>query len=76
MINIEFDLDVMMNALKNSTTYDEFRMKCDLENITCIITREEYEHIRRFYFTSWLNHQNMPISQMNYQNIITCHISL
>lgn len=67
--NIEFDLDVMMDALKNSTTYDEFRMKCDLDNNECIITREEYDHIRGLYckddasqiFTGWISQQNMPI---------------
>ena len=74
--NIEFDLDIMMDALKNSTTYDEFRMKCDLDNNECIITHEEYDHIRGFYFTSWLSHQNVPISQMNYLNISTSRINL
>lgn len=45
----EFDVDLMMNALKSSSTYDEFRIKCDVNNVECIISREEYKHIRDLY---------------------------
>lgn len=45
---VEFDLDAMVDALKNSASYDEFRMKCDLDNNECIITCNEYEYIKEF----------------------------
>ena len=49
MDDIEFDLDTFVKTLKTSKTYDEFRMKCDLDNNECIITREEYDYIKGVY---------------------------
>jgi hypothetical protein len=46
LCNIRFNLDEQLDILKQSSTYDEFRLKLDLADNVCIITREEYEHIK------------------------------
>lgn len=47
--SIRFDADEQLDILKRSSTYDEFRLKLDLADNACIITREEYEHIKDLY---------------------------
>lgn len=46
---VDYDIDAMVDVLRSSSTYDEFRMKCDLIGIECIITRDEYSHLKSVY---------------------------
>jgi hypothetical protein len=44
--SIRFDVDEQLDILKQSSTYDEFRLKLDLANNACIITREEFNYLK------------------------------
>ena len=44
-----FDESKMVNAIRSSSTYDEFRIKCDIDDNECIITRDEFEHFKKLY---------------------------
>lgn len=45
----DFDENTMLDAIKKSRTYEEFRVVCDITNNACIITRDEYEHFKDVY---------------------------
>ena len=42
----DYDVNKLFELLQNSSSYEEFRMKCDLEDLECIITQREFEEIR------------------------------
>ena len=42
----DFDAYRVIDIWKTSSTYDEFCIKCDMQDIECIITREEFEAIK------------------------------
>ena len=46
-ITMDFDVDNMLEALKRSPTYDEFRIYCDVNCLEVIITRDEFDYIRK-----------------------------
>ena len=45
----DFDAYKVIDIWKTSSTYDEFCIKCDMQDIECIITREEFEAIKPLY---------------------------
>ena len=47
---IEFGDVELMRLLAECKTYDEFLVQCDLNNIECIISRAEFENMRKPYF--------------------------
>lgn len=46
LCNIKFNLDEQLDILKQSSTYDEFRLKLDLADNVCIITKEEFNYLK------------------------------
>ena len=44
-----FDVESMVSLIKSSSSYDEFRIKCDIQDIECIITRKEFKAIKPLY---------------------------
>lgn len=44
----DFDADMMLNMIKSTLSYDEFRVKCDINNIECIISQEEYDSLKLY----------------------------
>ena len=46
---IVFDESKMVNAIRSSSTYNEFRIKCDIDDNECIITKDEFEHFKKLY---------------------------
>lgn len=80
---VDYDIDAMVDALRNTSTYDEFRMKCDLIGIECIITRDEYSHLKSVYdygvpFNHWQPSHSYayPSCKTTYRNLQLGSISL
>ena len=45
----DYDVDLLVELVKKSSTYDEFRIQCDMNDIESIIAREEYDNIRQVF---------------------------
>ena len=43
-----YDVDAMFDLIRICNSYDEFRVKSDLDELECIITREEFDSFKRF----------------------------
>lgn len=46
---MEFDENIFVQLLKESNSYEEFRLKLDIEDIECIISKDEYDHFWNLY---------------------------
>ena len=52
--DISYDDALLMQLMENSASYEEFRMNCDLHDIECIVSRNEFDkfHHVQHYFSS------------------------
>lgn len=48
----EFNEYDFIDLIKQSNTYEELHVLCDINDIECIITREEYANFKAIYGTS------------------------
>ena len=58
----DYDVKKLFGLLQNSSSYEEFRMKCDLEDIECIITQREFEELKATYANAF--HDEVDVSHM------------
>ena len=56
MENGIYDDNLMFSILKEAKTYEEMRLQCDLQDIECIVTRNEFNYLKnewkRYYDTN------------------------
>ena len=45
-LDVEFNEDEFVDLIQQSSSYDELRILCDVKNIECIITRDEYASMK------------------------------
>ena len=47
--NYDFDICEMIDIIRQSSSYEEFCIKCDMNNIEVIIDKNEFLSLKSFY---------------------------